>query len=221
MSPCISLEHASTKSNNKQLEDLDSKFFHSTRIIENNISTKTKEILQTDFRTKELTTTSESCRQNMEKCTKERIQIEAQIKMLQSDANDLQYKEASLGKELSSLNEEIKKEKKLHQQQTSELDLYKSSLEKETKKQEELKKKETLEKERKLQLQKQEEYENRRKAMENKHEKQLQQKKELEILWCGRIGMFYRTVNTCVYEMSYLDRFFLKLLLMLPNAENI
>ncbi|XP_071147963.1 uncharacterized protein MCAP_0864-like isoform X1 [Mytilus edulis] len=184
VSQSISIDHASPKSNHKQLE-----FFHSTRIIENNISAKTKEILQTDCRTKELTTASDSCRQNMEKCAKELVQIEAQIKKLQSDANNVQSKNASLGEELSSLNGEIKKEKKLHQQQTSELDLYKSTLEKETKKQEELKKKQTLEEEKKLQLQEQKpkEYENRRRTIINENKKQSQQKKELEIPYCGSI----------------------------------
>lgn len=192
-SPCI--DHASSKSNHKQLE-----FFHSTRIIENNISAKTKEILQTECRTKELATTSESCHQKKKKCEKERIKIEAQIKQLQSDANDLKSKETSLEKKISLLDVEIEKEKKLHQQQTSDLDLYKSTLEKETKQQEELKKKQTLEEEQKFQLhkQKQREYENRRQTLENENKKQSQQKKEVEnqnrmcreIPHCPPIGMF-------------------------------
>ncbi|XP_071147965.1 uncharacterized protein [Mytilus edulis] len=159
---CISTDHALRNSNHKPLEDLYLKFFHSTRIIENNISAKTKEILQTDCRTKELTTTSESCRQKMKKCAKERIQIEAQIKKLHSDANDLQSKETSLRQELSSLDVEIKKEKELHQQQTSELDLYKSALEKESAILEELERKK------------------RRHALEIENIKQSQQKEEIQ-----------------------------------------
>ncbi|VDH96802.1 Hypothetical predicted protein [Mytilus galloprovincialis] len=181
VSPC-STDPDSPNSYHKPLEDLDSKFLHSTRIIENSISAKIKEIEQTDCRTKELTTASESCHQKKKKCEKERMQIEAKIKKLQSDANDLQSKEASLESEISSLDEEIKDVKKLHKKQTSELDLYKNTLEEETKTQKELKKKQTLEEEKKLQLhkQKQREYENRGQTLENENKKQSQQKKELE-----------------------------------------
>ncbi|CAG2215960.1 unnamed protein product [Mytilus edulis] len=165
VSPC-STDPDSPNSYHKPLEDLDSKFLHSTRIIENSISAKIKEIEQTDGRTKELTTASESCHQ----------------KKKNSDANDLQSKEASLESEISSLDEEIKDVKKLHKKQTSELDLYKNTLEEETKTQKELKKKQTLEEEKKLQLhkQKQREYENRGQSLENENKKQSQQKNELE-----------------------------------------
>lgn len=201
VSPC-STDPDSPNSYHKPLEDLDSKFLHSTRIIENSISAKIKEIEQTDGRTKELTTASESCHQKKKKCEKERMEIEAQIKKLQSDANDLQSKEASLESEISSLDEEIKDVKKLHKKQTSELDLYKNTLEEETKTQKELKKKQTLEEEKKLQLhkQKQREYENRGQTLENENRKQSQQNfflenqrricRDIEIPNCPPIGMF-------------------------------
>lgn len=173
VSSCISTDHDLPTSNYKPLEDLELSFFHSTRIIRNTISAANKNIWQTDCRVKDLTNTSESYRQEMQNCAEKRMQVEAQIKKFQSDANDLQSKEASLKGKLSSLDAELKEVKKLHQKLIDELYIYKNTLEKEIEIQEELKKKQMLEEEKKSQLlaQKQREDENRR---------QLQQKEELE-----------------------------------------
>ncbi|CAC5406393.1 unnamed protein product [Mytilus coruscus] len=165
----------------KHEESFVSKFVHSTKIIEHSISAKTKDIWQTDCKEKELTTKSESCRQKIQKCVEERMQIEARIKKLQSEANALQSTETSLQSDLSSLESDKKAVKKLHQKQTSELDLLKDTLEKENKLQdEELEhhRKQTLEKENKLH---EEELEHHRKQTLKKENKlQLQQKNELE-----------------------------------------
>ncbi|XP_052103148.1 uncharacterized protein LOC127736627 isoform X2 [Mytilus californianus] len=169
----------------KHEESFVSKFVHSTKIIEHSISAKTKELWQTDCEAKELTTKYESCRQKIQKCVEERMQVEAQIKKLQSHANALQSTETSLGSDLSSLESDRKAVKKLHQKQTSELDLFKDTLEKENQLyEEELEqhRKQTLEKENKLQLQqKKNELEHRKQTLEKENNKiQLQQKEELE-----------------------------------------
>lgn len=208
VSSCNSTDHNVPTGNHKPLEDLDSKFFHSTRIINNTISAANKNIWQTECRVKDLTNTSESYRQEMQSCAEKRMQVEAQIKKLQSDANDLLSKEASLKSKFSSLDAEIKEVKKLHQKQITELDLYQNTLEKETKMQEELKKKQTLKEEKKLQLleQKQREDEIRRQKLENENKKQLQQKEELETrnrICQGKDIRRYSPVGMFIYKSPY------------------
>ncbi|CAC5406390.1 unnamed protein product [Mytilus coruscus] len=115
----------------KQKQKLVPMFSRSTRIIEQNIAAKTQDLQKIDERAMELKSKSESCRQKMEDCAKQKMQIEIQIKNLRSEADVLQCSEKTLGSEFISIQKDKEDLKKIHKQQATELDRIRNTLKKE------------------------------------------------------------------------------------------
>ncbi|XP_071148918.1 myosin-10-like isoform X2 [Mytilus edulis] len=127
----VSATGSTLKLKMKVKQNLVSMFSSSTRIIQQKIADKTQDLQKIDERATELTSKSESCRQKMEECAKQKMQIEIQIRNLRSEADVLQCSEKTLGSEFISIQKDKDALKYLHKKQATELDSFRNKLKRE------------------------------------------------------------------------------------------
>lgn len=127
----VSATGSTLKLKMKVKQNLVSMFSSSTRIIQQKIADKTQDLQKIDERATELTSKSESCRQKMEECAKQKMQIEIQIRNLRSEADVLQCSEKTLGSEFISIQKDKDTLKYLHKKQATELDSFRNKLKRE------------------------------------------------------------------------------------------